>query len=335
MPTKSKQSGADELQATGLQAVARSGGVTSSPPSLLRRSSRPRSTLQSSAVSIRTGQATSQAVSSLEASPVDPPVKQESPDSAQPAVATLIAAPAQTKPDTAHSRKRKAVAHVDTDANTLDPAALVVAASKLAASKAAVPLKEPKRRSRSSAKIQPAQSTGSASDHHDETPASEGVVGSALQQPADGPIKPSKQRKSKAKAAIDTEATVIQSPGEPASAVVTHEDGNTIASETSSAKKVRKQKSTRVKVEVKTVEPGDDSATAQDSAMTPEDSAAPQKPRKRRAKAEVSVEELLESVHVTPYRERVIPKKWVGAHVSMGGGMERAVVRAAAIGKFP
>ncbi|KAL0020955.1 hypothetical protein WJX79_007120 [Trebouxia sp. C0005] len=56
------------------------------------------------------------------------------------------------------------------------------------------------------------------------------------------------------------------------------------------------------------------------------------KPRKPRAKKVLTVEQLLESVDVVPYRERVMPKKWVGAHVSMGGGLERAVVRAASIG---
>lgn len=327
MPTKPKQSavGADELHTTGLQAVARS-GVTSNSPPLPRRSSRPRSTLQSPAVLVKAAQATS----SLEAPPVDQTVKQESPDSAQPAVATRIAAPVQTKPDTVHSRKRKAAAHVDADAKGLDPALPVIGDSKPAASKAAVPLKEPKRRSRASTKIQPAQPTGSPSVHPAKLPSSTEAVGSALQQPADSPARPCKQRKPRAKAVIKEEATtVIQSPDKPA---VTPEDSDAIAAQTSSAKKVRKQKSTSVKVEVKNVEPGSDPATAQDSAVVSDDSGTPKKPRKRRPKVEVSVETLLESVHVTPYRERVVPKKWVGAHVSMGGGMERAVVRAAAIG---
>lgn len=332
MPPRAKQSGADELQATAQLTVGRSGRVTSTPPSLPRRSSRPRSTLQSSAVLSATGQAISQTAPSLEASPVDQPVKQESPSSAQPAVASLNAAPAQTKPDTAHTKKRKAATRVDADADAHDPAPSVVADSKPAAGKAAAPFKEPKRGSRAAANIQPAQPTGSASTPPTEVPASTGAVGSDL-QPADGPIRPAKQRKPRAKAVIDTDmTTVVQSPAKPASGTaMTSEDA---ATQASCAKKVRKQKSTHVKVELKSVEPGDDPATAQDAAVMSEDSATPKKPRRRRAKAEVSVEELLESVHVTPYRERVLPKKWVGAHVSMGGGMERAVVRAAAIGKF-
>ena len=340
MPRKAESAGTtDQIQTTGLQPKPRLGGVQANPPSLPRRSSRPRSTLQSPAVLAKAAPYDPQAVSSLAASTVDQDVKQESPDNAQPAVATMGSAPNQI--NTSRSRKRKAAA--DADADAVDTAPPVVVDSKQAASKPAVSLKEAKRKSKGSAKVKPTQTADPASADtaglpaFSDTPASTGAAGSALQLPADSPTQPAKQRKPRSKAVIKTETvTVANPPGKQVSApAVTQEDGESPASGTS--KKLRKQRTPPTQVEVKTevatvAEPRDDPPSAQDPAVMPEGSVTAKKPRKRRAKAEVSVETLLESVHVTPYRERVMPKKWVGAHVSMGGGMERAVVRAAAIG---
>lgn len=85
----------------------------------------------------------------------------------------------------------------------------------------------------------------------------------------------------------------------------------------------------------------DAAATAvADGPLTDAHEAAPaaapaRKPRKPRAKAAVKVDiaEVIASLDLKPYRDRVKPRKWVGAHVSMAAGLERAVVRAAAIGK--
>ena len=332
MPSrKPSASTADDIEATGVQAVA--GSVTTSPL-LPRRSSRARNTLHSSAVLTKAAAAGLQSVSCLAAVPEDQIVKQESPDSAQPAAPTLLPVPNQPKSSHPPSRKRKAAACAD--AIVEGKASSVADDSKQVASKA-VPHKTPKRSSKTSAKTKSAQAAESAASP--DPSASAGAAGSALQQPADSPTRPSKQRKPRAQAVIKTEtATVTPLPDEqiPGPAVKP-EDGNSTAPQTSSAKQARKQKPPRTKVEVKTevvtvAEPGN--ASADDSAVVPGDSVSPKKPRKRQAKPEVSVETLLESIHVVPYRERVIPKKWVGAHVSMGGGMERAVVRAAAIGQF-
>lgn len=340
MPSqKSSASTAHNIEATGVQAVVGS-GATSYSPLLPRRSSRARNTLPSSAVLEKTA-ACLQSVTCLAAVPEDQAVKHESPDSAQPASPTLLAAPNQTKTSHPFSRKRKAAARADAIVEDNTPS--VLDDSKQAAI-TAVPHAKSKRSSKASAKTKPAQAAGAASIYVAESPASpdasasKGAAGSALQQPADSPTRPLKQRTPRAKAVIKTETTSAtplpdeQIPG-PA---MKPEDGNSTAPETSSAKQTQKQKPPPTKVEVKTevvtvAEPGD--VSAEDSAVMLGDSALPKKPRKRRAKPEVSVETLLESIHVMPYRERDVPKKWVGAHVSMGGGMERAVVRAAAIGQ--
>ena len=334
MPSrKHSASSADKIEATGVQAVA-GPGTTSYSPSLPRRKSR--RTLQSSRVLSKEAPADLQ--SGLAALPVDQTVKQESPASAQPAAPTLLSASMQTSFNTS-SRKRKAAAHAD--ANVVGNAYSVADNSKTAASKAS-PREKPKRSRKVPAKTKPAQIANSASADIDESPAvpdaSTGAAGSALQHPADNPARPLKQRKSRAKSVVKTEtATVAMLPdGHIPGPAMRPEDGNSTDPETSSATQARKQKPPRTEVEVKTemvtvAEPGD--VSAKDSAVVPGDCVLPKKPRKRQAKAEVSVETLLESVHVTPYRERVVPKKWVGAHVSMGGGMERAVVRAAAIGQ--
>lgn len=337
MPSKKHSTGgADKVEASGVQTVAGS-GTTSYSPSLPRRSSRARNTLQSSTVLKKEASADVQSVSSLAALPIDQTVRQESPASAQPA--TLLSASIQTDSNTP-SRKRKAAARAD--ANVASNVYAIADDSAKAASKAS-PHAKPKRSYKVSAKAKPAQTADSASAHIVESPAppdtSPGAAGSALQQAADSPTRPLKQRKPRAKAVIKTETVTVtplpdeQIPG-PA---VKPEDRNPKAPETSSAKQARKHKPpARTKVEVKAevvtvAELGD--ASAEDSAVLPGDVVSPKKPQRRRAKAEVSVETLLESIHVTPYKERVVPKKWVGAHVSMGGGMERAVVRAAAIGQ--
>ena len=335
MPSrKYSTSSADRVEALGVQAVAEP-GATLYTPSLPRRSSRCRNTLQSSTVLKKGAPADLHAISSLAALPVDQTVKQASPASAQPAAPTLPSASIQTNPKTS-VRKRKAAA--DADANVVGVAYPIADDGKEAASKA-LPHEKPKHSYNASAKAKIAQTADSAYAHIPESPvlldASSGAAGSALEQPADSPARPVKQRKPRAKATIKTEtATVTALSDEQISGpAVKLEDDNP---ETSSAKPAQKQKPRRTKAEVKTevitmAEPGD--APAEDSAVVPGDSVSPKKPRKRRAKAEVPVETLLESIHVTPYRERVVPKKWVGAHVSMGGGMERAVVRAAAIGQ--
>ena len=320
---KQGASTADTIEATGVQEVAVS-GVTSFSP---RRSSRPRNALQSSAV-LKKAPAEQKPVSCLAASLEEQNFKQESPDSTQPA------APAQTKSHPRPSRKRKAAAQADAAAG--DGMSSVSVDSKQAASKAA-PQKEPKRTSKASTKTRPAQTAESPASP--DASASGGTADSVLQQPVDSPAKHVKQRKPRAKAAVKTKtAAVTPIPDEQMlSPVVKPEDGNSIAPETSLAQQAQKQEPPRTKFEVKTetvtvAELGE--ASAEDPAVMSGDSAASKTPRKRRAKAEVPVETLLESVHVTPYRERCIPKKWVGAHVSMAGGMERAIVRAAAIGQF-
>ncbi|KAL0054782.1 hypothetical protein WJX82_002344 [Trebouxia sp. C0006] len=108
-------------------------------------------------------------------------------------------------------------------------------------------------------------------------------------------------------------------------------DSATIAD--TSLGKPRKQRKPKAVVKTETVVVKEDLASPDASAAALSDeSAKKSKPRKPRAKKVLTVEQLLESVDVVPYRERVMPKKWVGAHVSMGGGLERAVVRAASIG---
>ena len=326
---------ADNIEATGAHEVAVS-GVTPYSPSLPRRSPRPRNTLQSPAV-LKKATAEQQSVSCLAALPADQSVKHESPDSTQPAAPALLSA--HTKSHTPPSRKRKAA---QADATAGDSVSSTSAGSKAAASKAAV-YKEPKRSSHASTKTRPPQTAGSAgvaeSPSSPGAPASQRTAASVLQQPADSPAKPTKQRRPRAKAAVKTKtAAVTPLPDEQMlSPVVKPEDGNSTAAETSSPQQAQKQKPPRTRVEVKTetVTVAElREASAEDPAVMPGDSAASKTPRKRRAKAEVPVETLLESVHVTPYRERCIPKKWVGAHVSMAGGMERAIVRAAAIGAF-
>ncbi len=143
-----------------------------------------------------------------------------------------------------------------------------------------------------------------------------------------------KQQKSRAKAVIKTELAAETEPTGAGASVLQAEpskDSATIAD--TSLGKPRKQRKPKAVVETDTVVVKEDLASPDASAAALSDEPAKKsKPRKPRAKKVLTVEQLLESVDIVPYRERVMPKKWVGAHVSMGGGLERAVVRAASIG---
>lgn len=153
-------------------------------------------------------------------------------------------------------------------------------------------------------------------------------------EPVSKPAKSSKQQKPRAKAVIKSELAAETEPTGAGASVLQAEpskDSATIAD--TSLGKPRKQRKPKAVVETDTVVVKEDLASPDASAAALSDeSAKKSKPRKPRAKKVLTVEQLLESVDVVPYRERVMPKKWVGAHVSMGGGLERAVVRAASIG---
>ena len=77
-------------------------------------------------------------------------------------------------------------------------------------------------------------------------------------------------------------------------------------------------------------------AAVQQAVSLTEETAQAVKPRKPRGKkvkeVKPTLDEVVASLNLQPYRERVQPRKWVGAHVSMAGGIEKAVVHAAAIG---
>ena len=153
---------------------------------------------------------------------------------------------------------------------------------------------------------------------------------------ADEQAKATKPRQPEAKTVINTEITTaaksdIAAQDHDASGDTKEPQSNTPAKATKQ-RKPRKSKAV-VKTETVTVTEATDNPEQQSTVDTGEPLQT-KKPRKPRAKATVSVETLLESVDVVPYRERTIPKKWVGAHVSMAGGLEKAVVRAASIGQL-
>jgi len=156
----------------------------------------------------------------------------------------------------------------------------------------------------------------------------------SVAEPVTKPAKSPKQQKPRAKAVIKSEIAAETEPtGAAASAQQAEpsKDSATIAD--TSLGKPRKQRKPKAVIKTETVVVKEDLASPEASAAALSDgSAKKSKPRKPRAKKVLTVEQLLESVDVAPYRERVMPKKWVGAHVSMGGGLERAVVRAASIG---
>ena len=155
----------------------------------------------------------------------------------------------------------------------------------------------------------------------------------SVNEPVSNPAKSLKQQKPRAKAVIKSEVAAVTEPtGAVASAQQAEptKDSATVADTSGKPCKQRKPKA-RVKTETVVVKEDLASPDAYAAALSDE-SAKKSKPRKPRAKKVLTVEQLLESVDVVPYRERVMPKKWVGAHVSMGGGLERAVVRAASIG---
>ena len=150
-----------------------------------------------------------------------------------------------------------------------------------------------------------------------------------------GPAKSPQKQKLPAQAVIKSETiAVIQSTDAAASGQQPAPASEAIlplADTPGKPGKGRKPRSNKAAVKEETVtltEPAEDPAV-------PDGQAKKSRPRKPRAKKTLTVEQLLESVDVVPYRERTVPKKWVGAHVSMGGGLERAVVRAASIGQSP
>ena len=156
----------------------------------------------------------------------------------------------------------------------------------------------------------------------------------------DNKPKPCKQQKPLPQVVIKTETISVSKPANvPTAEQEPFSDASQPTLPTSSSKKSPKQqepKSTKVVMKteavVMTESTYDDVPSPQQSAADTTGKAKKKSPRKPRAKATVSIETLLESVDVVPYRERVVPKRWVGAHVSMAGGLERAVVRAASIG---
>ena len=153
-------------------------------------------------------------------------------------------------------------------------------------------------------------------------------------EPVSKPAKSPKQQKPRAKAVIKSELAAETEPtGAAASAQQAEPSKDSATIDDTSHDKPRKQRKPKAVVKTETVVIKEDLALPDASAAALSDeSAKKSKPRKPRAKKVLTVEQLLESVDVVPYRERVMPKKWVGAHVSMGGGLERAVVRAASIG---
>lgn len=335
MPNKAKLSTkfAAPIRSADLPADSEVGSAPVESPVQPRRSSRARSGLPTSAISARSSPITAVLDTGPAGTLAEQTVKQEEPVITQPAEDTLLAVTEQVKPKTGRPRKRKAA--IISDAAVPEDTAAAEFDGAQAASKSATPQKASKRISKTSLKVEPAEPAAPA-----DASASVDAADAVLNQPGHNAAKSPKQRKPGAKAIIKTEtATVTKADqAKPGPSVVKPEGDNTILNGTTrSAKKSRKQKVPPTQVEVKTetvtiAEPADDSAPAQEADMTSDGSVTPKKPRKQRKKAEVSVETLLESVHVTPYRQRTVPKKWVGAHVSMGGGMERAVVRAAAIG---
>ena len=279
--------------------------------------------------------------------------QQESFTIAQPAETTPAAVSEPVRSNLKRSRKRKAVA--DSGAAASGGASATGTQGTQAVSQATAPEKAPEAEPQAAAVSHdlkqvnelPDIAQGTQSElRHQQAPADPSSscdrASPALDTHAHPPKSP-KQRKPRTKAVIKTETVIVTKPAQdqpPLPAAKSDDGGDATAAGSSPSKTPRKQKRTRTKVEVKTetviaAELPDSSTSAQDSAAVADASAKPKKPRQRKAKAEVSVETLLESVHVTPYRDRVVPKKWVGAHVSMGGGMERAVVRAAAIGQTP
>ncbi|DBA74385.1 hypothetical protein WJX77_002649 [Trebouxia sp. C0004] len=155
----------------------------------------------------------------------------------------------------------------------------------------------------------------------------------SVAEPVSNPAKSPKQQKPRAKAVIKSKIVAETEPaGAAPSAQHTEptKDAATIAD--TSLGKPCKQRKPKTIVKTETMVKEDLASPDASAAALSDESAKKSKPRKPRAKKVLTVEQLLDSVDVVPYRERVIPKKWVGAHVSMGGGLERAVVRAASIG---
>ena len=287
-------------------------------PTQLRRSSRSRSTAFSE-VSVK---------SLSVASAIAHTVKQE--DLAELAETADVAGPGQTAAK-ASGRKRKQPEAVETKQ---EDNGLSVSAAEAGSQQPTDTLPKPhKRCAKATAKVK-TELTEPAAANAVEQDSQAGVM-----EPADEQAKPLKRRKPQAKAVIRTEtATVIDAgdgvapPQQPDSS---YDQVAGPAAATSMPSKQRTPKSKKAVVKTETVTVTDaahDPASPSQLTDNVNSSAKKSKPRKTRAKAVVTVEQLLESVDVVPYRERVVPKKWVGAHVSMGGGLERAVVRAAAIG---
>lgn len=146
---------------------------------------------------------------------------------------------------------------------------------------------------------------------------------------------PRRARQTKGKTAVKSEPAELDQLANEAP------DATAVVSDTTKAMPACQGKQTKAKTAVKR-EPAELDPIANtarhasaEGPITDATEAVPAaEPRRPRAKAAVKVDiaEVIASLNVTPYRDRVKPDKWVGAHVSMGGGLERAVVRAAAIG---
>lgn len=157
------------------------------------------------------------------------------------------------------------------------------------------------------------------------------------QLPPTSVSKTQKRKQSKAKAEVKDEKADVDTSTVPG--FIVPEPG-TDALESASP---RKSKQAKAKAALKT-EPAELDQMLHtapdveaDVPVTDAIQAAPaRKPRKPRAKAaaKVDIAEVVAALNVAPYRNRIRPNKWVGAHVSMAGGLERAVVRAAAIGEL-
>ena len=156
--------------------------------------------------------------------------------------------------------------------------------------------------------------------------------------PASLPPRSRKPKQSKAKAAIKEETADVASstaPGFPVPAPCTD------VLESASPRKSKQKPKAKAAVKTEPAQLNQMKHAAPDVEayvpVTDANEAAPIcKPRKPRAKAaaKVDIAEVVAALNVTRYRDRIRPNKWVGAHVSMAGGLERAVVRAAAIGKM-
>lgn len=295
-------------------------------PGQLRRSSRPRTT-----AAAQNNASQPRARTSL---PNCKTVKQEE----QAETAELVSTAQPAKVPRTRKRKQPEVDHVKPEADAqsmpVPPASGVdrkqPVAPPLHAAEAA--RDQTKHRAKAANKV---QTETAASPAADTDPDRAPEIEAGITESVTGPAKSPQKQKLPAQAVIKSETSaVIQSTDAAASGqqpAPASEAPVPLADSPGKPVKGRKPRSNKVVVKEETVtltEPAEDPAV-------PDGQAKKSSSSKPRAKKTLTVEQVLESVDVVPYRERTVPKKWVGAHVSMGGGLERAVVRAASIGQSP